>query len=75
MLFIFSTSELIRNLWWQLNTAVFLHWCLTRVVIFGISHQCKHCSTKQGWTNFCLRYKTCAEFPLDLLGLDTYAGK
>jgi hypothetical protein len=27
MLFIFSTPELIRNLW-QLKTAVFLHWCL-----------------------------------------------
>jgi hypothetical protein len=26
-LFIFSTPELIRNLW-QLKTAVFLHWCL-----------------------------------------------
>ena len=31
MLFIFSTPELIRNLW-QLKTAVFLHWCLIRVV-------------------------------------------
>jgi len=27
MLFIFSTPELIRNMW-QLKTAVFLHWCL-----------------------------------------------
>jgi hypothetical protein len=27
MLFIFSTPEVIRNLW-QLKTAVFLHWCL-----------------------------------------------
>jgi hypothetical protein len=27
MLFIFSTPELIRNMW-QLETAVFLHWCL-----------------------------------------------
>ncbi len=27
MLFIFSTPELIRNLW-QLKTAVFPHWCL-----------------------------------------------
>ncbi len=27
MLFIFSTPELIRNLW-QLKTAIFLHWCL-----------------------------------------------
>jgi hypothetical protein len=27
MFFIFSTPELIRNLW-QLKTAVFLHWCL-----------------------------------------------
>ncbi len=27
MLFIFSTPELIRNMW-QLNKAVFLHWCL-----------------------------------------------
>ncbi len=33
MLFIFSTSELIRNLW-QLKTAVFLHWCLLRAVPF-----------------------------------------
>jgi hypothetical protein len=31
MLFIFSTPELIRNLW-QLKTAVFLHWCLLRGV-------------------------------------------
>jgi hypothetical protein len=28
---LFSTPELIRNLW-QLKTAVFLHWCLTRGV-------------------------------------------
>jgi hypothetical protein len=28
---IFSMPELIRNLW-QLKTAVFLHWCLIRVV-------------------------------------------
>ncbi len=28
---LFSTLELIRNLW-QLKTAVFLHWCLTCVV-------------------------------------------
>jgi hypothetical protein len=28
---LFSTPELIRNLW-QVKTAVFLHWCLTRVV-------------------------------------------
>jgi hypothetical protein len=27
MVFIFSTPELIRNLW-QLKTAIFLHWCL-----------------------------------------------
>jgi hypothetical protein len=27
----FFTPELIRNLW-QLKTAVFLHWCLIRVV-------------------------------------------
>ncbi len=27
MLFIFSTAELIRNLW-QPKTVVFLHWCL-----------------------------------------------
>jgi hypothetical protein len=33
MLFIFSTPELIRNLW-QLKTAVVLHWCLKRVVPF-----------------------------------------
>jgi hypothetical protein len=33
MLFIFSTPELIRNLW-QLKTAVFLHWCLIRGVPF-----------------------------------------
>ncbi len=31
MLFIFSTPELIRNMW-QLKTAVFLHWCLIRGV-------------------------------------------
>ncbi len=31
MLFIFSTPELIRNLW-QLKTAVFLHWCLFRAL-------------------------------------------
>ncbi len=31
MLFIFSTPELIRNLW-QLKTAVFLHWCIIRAV-------------------------------------------
>jgi len=31
MLLIFSTPEMIRNLW-QLKTAVFLHWCLIRVV-------------------------------------------
>ncbi len=31
MLFIFSTPELIRNLW-QLKTVVFLHWCLIRAV-------------------------------------------
>jgi hypothetical protein len=30
-LFIFSTPELIRNLW-QLKTAVFLHWCLLRAL-------------------------------------------
>jgi hypothetical protein len=29
MLFIFSTPELIRNLW-KLNTAVFIHWCVIR---------------------------------------------
>jgi hypothetical protein len=32
MLFIFSTPELIRNLW-QLKTAVLLHWCLKRAVL------------------------------------------
>ncbi len=31
MLFIFSTPDLIRNLW-QLKTAIFLHWCLICVV-------------------------------------------
>ncbi len=31
MLFIFSTPELIRNLW-QLKTAIFLHWCLIYAV-------------------------------------------
>jgi hypothetical protein len=31
MLFIFSTPELIRNLW-QLKTAIFLHWCLIHAV-------------------------------------------
>ncbi len=31
MLFIFSTPELIRNLW-RLKTTVFLHWCLLRAV-------------------------------------------
>ncbi len=31
MLFIFSTLELIRNLW-QLKTAVFLNWCLICVL-------------------------------------------
>jgi hypothetical protein len=31
MLFIFSTPELIGNLW-QLKTSVFLHWCLIRAV-------------------------------------------
>jgi hypothetical protein len=29
MLFIFSTPELIKNLW-QLKKAVFLHWCQIR---------------------------------------------
>ncbi len=33
MLFIFSTTVLIRNLW-QLKTVVFLHWCLIRFVLF-----------------------------------------
>jgi hypothetical protein len=33
MLFIFSTPVLIRHLW-QLETVVFLHWCLIRVVLF-----------------------------------------
>ncbi len=33
MLLIFSTPELIRNLW-QLKTAVFLHWCLICAVPF-----------------------------------------
>ncbi len=28
---IFSTPQLIRNLW-QLKTVVFLHWCLIRAV-------------------------------------------
>jgi hypothetical protein len=31
MLFIFSTKELIRNLW-QFKKVVFLHWCLIRAV-------------------------------------------
>jgi hypothetical protein len=31
MLFIFSTPELIRNVW-QLKIAVFLNWCLIRAV-------------------------------------------
>ncbi len=31
MLLIFSTLELIRNLW-QLKTAVLLHWCLIRAL-------------------------------------------
>jgi len=31
MLFIYSTLELIRNLW-QLKTAVFLYWCLIRAL-------------------------------------------
>jgi hypothetical protein len=35
MLFIFSTPDLIRNLW-QLKTAVFLHWCLICAVPFMI---------------------------------------
>jgi hypothetical protein len=34
MLFIFSTPELIRNLW-QLKTVVFLHWCLICAVPLG----------------------------------------
>ncbi len=38
MLFIFSTTELIRNLW-QLKTAVFLHWCLIRAVPLLIAQQ------------------------------------
>ncbi len=33
MLFIFSTPEIIRNLW-QLKTAVFLHWCLLCAIPF-----------------------------------------
>ncbi len=32
-MFIFSTPELIRNLW-QLKTSVFLHWCLIHAVPF-----------------------------------------
>jgi len=31
---LFSTPVLIRHLW-QLKTAVFLHWCLIRVVLFN----------------------------------------
>jgi hypothetical protein len=37
-MFIFSTPELIRNLW-QLKTAVFMHWCLLRAVPFMSSHK------------------------------------
>jgi hypothetical protein len=33
MLFIFSMSMLIRHLW-QLETFVFLHWCLIRALLF-----------------------------------------
>jgi hypothetical protein len=53
MLFIFSTPELIRNLW-QLKTTVFLHWCLLFAIYIGemlmlakangtayIRHQCR----------------------------------
>jgi hypothetical protein len=36
MLFLFSTPELIRNLW-QLKTAVYLYWCLTCAVPFFFS--------------------------------------
>jgi hypothetical protein len=40
---LFSTPELIRNLW-QLKTAVFLHWCLLCVVSLEIiyNRQKKH---------------------------------
>ena len=34
MLFIFSTSVLIRHMW-QLKTVVFLHWCLICTVLLG----------------------------------------
>ncbi len=34
MLFIFSTPELIRHLW-QLQTVVFLHWCLMYALPFA----------------------------------------
>ncbi len=33
MLFIFTTPVIIRHLW-QLNTVVFLHWCLIDAVLF-----------------------------------------
>jgi hypothetical protein len=39
MLFIFSTPELIRNLW-QLKTGVFLHWCIIRAVPLGKFYPC-----------------------------------
>ncbi len=43
MLFIFSTTVLIRHLW-QLKTVVFLHWCLICVVLFDeVGYHLKYC--------------------------------
>ncbi len=40
MLFIFSTPELIKNLW-QLKKAVFLHWCLICGIPFATTSVAK----------------------------------
>ncbi len=57
MLFIFSTPELIRNLW-QLKTAVFLHWCLICAVPLNIDlnfdHQMSISKSKYWYANNCL---------------------
>jgi hypothetical protein len=45
MLLIFSTPELIRNMW-QLKTAVFLHWCLLPAAPFMPFIQIKQSSFK-----------------------------
>jgi hypothetical protein len=48
MLFIFSTPELIIDMW-QLKTAVFLHWCLICAVPFNNSHRINWTYCKRGF--------------------------